>query len=62
MNKKFTKETIALNPVVRPKNNQQFMAKRLPYWKTVEYKKFIANGGTDKEYIALLLNKTEVVQ
>ena len=33
------KETIALNPVVRPKNNQQFMAKRLPYWKTPEYKK-----------------------
>jgi hypothetical protein len=39
---KFTKETIALNPVVRPKNNQQFMAKRLPYWKTAEYKKAMA--------------------
>lgn len=39
MEKKFTKETIALNPVVRPKNNQQFMAPRLPYWKTPEYKK-----------------------
>lgn len=35
----MTKETIALNPVVRPKNNQQFMAKRLPYWKTDAYKK-----------------------
>ena len=39
MEKKITKETIALNPVVRPKNNQQFMAPRLPYWKTPEYKK-----------------------
>ena len=39
MTNKFTKETIALNPVRRPKNNQQFMAKRLPYWKTAEYKK-----------------------
>lgn len=37
--KKKMKETIALNPVVRPKNGQQFMAKRLPYWKTPEYKK-----------------------
>ena len=36
---KTMKETIALNPVVRPKNNQQFMAKRLPYWKTIEYKR-----------------------
>ena len=36
------KETIALNPVVRPKNNQQFMAPRLPYWKTTEYKKMMA--------------------
>ena len=34
-----SKETIALNPVVRPKNNQQFMTQRLPYWKTTEYKK-----------------------
>jgi hypothetical protein len=33
------KETIALNPIARPKNNQQFMARRLPYWKTPEYKK-----------------------
>ncbi len=33
------KESIALNPVVRPKNGQQFMAKRLPYWKTQEYKR-----------------------
>ena len=39
---KSTKETIALNPVVRPKNNQQFMAKRLPYWKTAEYKRAMA--------------------
>ncbi len=35
----FTKETIALNPIRRPKNGQQFMAPRLPYWKTPEYKK-----------------------
>jgi hypothetical protein len=27
------KETIALNPVVRPKNNQQFITPKLPYWK-----------------------------
>ena len=32
-------ESIALCPVRRPKNGQQFMAKRLPYWKTPEYKK-----------------------
>lgn len=38
---KFNKETIALNPVRRPKNGQQFMAKRLPYWKTSEYKKAV---------------------
>ena len=38
------KETIALNPVNRPKNGQQFMAKRLPYWKTAEYKKMIREG------------------
>jgi hypothetical protein len=54
---KTMRETIALNPTNRPKNGQQFMAPRLPYWKTVEYKKFIANGGTEKEYIAMLLNK-----
>lgn len=36
------KETIALNPVVRPKNNQQFMAPSVPYWKTSEYKKMMA--------------------
>ena len=42
MTNKFTKETIALNPVNRPKNGQQFMAKRLPYWKTPEYKKMMA--------------------
>jgi hypothetical protein len=35
----MNKETIALNPVRRPKNNQQFMAKKLPYWKTPEYQK-----------------------
>lgn len=35
----MTKETIALNPVNRPKNNQQFCARRLPYWKTEAYKK-----------------------
>ena len=56
-NKINSRESIALNPVIRPKNGQQFMAPRLPYWKTTEYKKFIANGGTDKEYIATLLNK-----
>lgn len=38
------KETIALNPVVRPKNGQQFMARRLPYWKTLEYKKLREEG------------------
>ena len=32
-------ESIALCPVRRPKNGQQFMAPRLPYWKTPEYKK-----------------------
>lgn len=54
----MTKETIALNPVVRPKNNQQFMARKLPYYKTPHYKKFIANGGTDKEYVnQYILNK-----
>lgn len=47
------RETIALNPVNRPKTNQQFMTPRIPYWKTVEYKKFIENGGTDKEYVQL---------
>ena len=53
----MNRETIALNPTNRPKNEQQFMARRLPYWKTVEYKNFIANGGTDKEYVAILLKK-----
>lgn len=47
----MSKESIALQPVVRPKNNQQFMAKRLPYWKTAKYKNFIANGGTEAEYL-----------
>ena len=28
---KFTRETIALNPVCRPKNGQQFMAPRANY-------------------------------
>lgn len=51
------RETIALDPVVRPKNNQQFMAPKLPYWKTKEYKNFIANGGTNKEYINQLFNR-----
>lgn len=37
----MTKETIALNPTNRPKNNQQFMAPKLPYWKTPKHK----NGG-----------------
>lgn len=35
----MNKESIALDPVRRPKNNQQFMAKRLPYWKTAAYRK-----------------------
>lgn len=30
-NKINTRESIALNPVVRPKNNQQFMAPRPSY-------------------------------
>lgn len=38
----MTKETIALNPVNRPKNNQQFMTPKLPYWKTTAYKKALA--------------------
>ena len=29
----MTKETIALNPTNKPKNNQQFMTPKLPYWK-----------------------------
>lgn len=37
-------ESIALNPVIRPKNNQQFMARRTPYWKTSEYKEMRAKG------------------
>ena len=37
-------ESIALNPVIRPKNNQQFMARRTPYWKTSEYREMRAKG------------------
>ena len=46
----MTKETIALNPVVRPKNGRQFTARKLPYWKTNEYKRAIQerNGGENR--------------
>ena len=48
-----SKETIALNPVVRPKNNQQFMARRLPYWKTAEYKKAMLERREEKVLMSL---------
>jgi hypothetical protein len=35
----MSKETIAFDPVVRPKNGQQFTAPRIPYWKSPKYKK-----------------------
>lgn len=36
------RDTIALNPTNRPKNGQQFCTPRVPYWKTPEYKKMMA--------------------
>ena len=35
----MSKESIAFDPVVRPKNGAQFTAPRVPYWKTPAYKK-----------------------
>ena len=42
----MSRESIALNPVVRPKNGAQFMAPRIPYWKTPAYKKAKAEEAT----------------
>lgn len=42
-----TRETIALNPVVRPKNGAQFTTPKIPYWKTPTYKKAKLEKGND---------------
>ena len=35
----MSRESIAFDPVARPKNGAQFTTPRIPYWKTPAYKK-----------------------
>ena len=41
--------------VLNSENNSQ-----IPYWKTIEYKNFIANGGTHQDYILQLMTKRNI--